>query len=292
MNYDSESKVWRVGGPLLTYFGIRFLIETMFMLWIWYDNFKEFNPMLALDGIKYMDKISEDLAANSMYMTACSLLLIILVMFLLMKKDYEYPVNRRRKENSFRIGKYTNRIRFKEFLFPTLAGIVAPLGIGRIIAIIPIDGILGNYAEVLAENSKSPVFAQFVAMGILAPIAEELLFRGVIYKRLKTYYDVTIAAYIASLIFAIAHFNLIQGLYAFVFGMMICFVYEKNGNILTVIAMHMGANIASLLATWNPVSKYIDEHWLIVLPISIAYIAIFVAIILKIYKIKNADSEE
>lgn len=65
---------------------------------------------------------------------------------------------------------------------------------------------------------------------LVIPIAEELLFRGVVYKRLKLYFGVTPALIGSALIFGIMHVNLVQFLYAAVIGLLLAFVLEKTGS--------------------------------------------------------------
>ena len=127
----------------------------------------------------------------------------------------------RRKEKTFVLKEYMKNISLKGMNYPIVLGITASLGISRFIALLPIDGILGSYKEVQKVTADNSILIQLMVVGVLTPILEEMLFRGIIYNRLKIYYEVTIAAYIAAIIFGVAHFNLIQGLYAFIMGIVL-----------------------------------------------------------------------
>ena len=135
----------------------------------------------------------------------------------------------------------------------------------------------------------SSVILQFLVLGILTPILEELLFRGVIYKRLKMYCDVSVAAYIAAIIFAIAHFNLIQGLYAFILGIVLSYIYEKNGSLVDTMVAHSAANMVSVVMGINPLSKFIDRYILIRIIVSIVMIGLFVMVLSKMNQKKQID---
>ena len=39
MNYERDNKIWRVLGPLFAFLGIRFLVETVFYVVLWYIKF-------------------------------------------------------------------------------------------------------------------------------------------------------------------------------------------------------------------------------------------------------------
>ena len=284
MNYDKDNKIWRVLCPLFAFWGIRFLIEALSYAVLWYKEFKKINLTAAFNGITYVEEYGAKVESYTLLMTALALIICIPIMYLMMKKDYEYPVNPRKKENTFELKKYFKDISYKTMNYPIVLGITASLGIGRFMALLPIDGILGSYKEVLKNTLDNSVILQLLVIGLLTPVLEEMLFRGIIYKRLKTYYDVTIAAYIAAIIFGIAHFNLVQGLYAFIMGIVLTYLYEKSGNLVTAISMHCAANIATVLMNVNPVSKFIDKHILIRIPVAIVMIVLFVKFLLDAYE--------
>ena len=79
-------------------------------------------------------------------------------------------------------------------------------------------------------------------MGIVAPAAEEMIFRWLIYLRLRDWLIMPVAAVISGLIFVIYHGNIVQGI-AF------AYILEMSGNIYSSMLLHMGANIWSLLIT-------------------------------------------
>ena len=65
-----------------------------------------------------------------------------------------------------------------------------------------------------------------------------------IYDMLYRYTGFAASAVISSLIFAIYHMNMVQGIYAFIMGMLICTLYHRDHRIAVPIAMHTGANLA------------------------------------------------
>ncbi|WP_373215686.1 lysostaphin resistance A-like protein [Ruminococcus sp. 5_1_39BFAA] len=84
-------------------------------------------------------------------------------------------------------------------------------------------------------------------IGILAPLAEEAIFRWLIYLRLRDHMQIAGAAVLSGLLFGIFHMNLIQGVYALILGAAFAMLMEWRGRIASSALLHMGANIASLL---------------------------------------------
>ncbi len=85
---------------------------------------------------------------------------------------------------------------------------------------------------------------------IIAPVLEEILFRGILLKgMLKKYKLMPIKAIIYSaLIFAVAHLNLPQGINAFATGVVIGLIYYYTRSIKVVIFAHFINNILAWMA--------------------------------------------
>lgn len=98
----------------------------------------------------------------------------------------------------------------------------------------------------LMMEGKSMWFLIF-CMGILAPLAEEVIFRWLIYLRLRDYLSVGVSIVISGLIFGIYHGNLVQAVYASGLGMIFAYLFEITGSVWTSVILHIGANIWSLL---------------------------------------------
>lgn len=105
------------------------------------------------------------------------------------------------------------------------------------------------YQEV-AELIYTPSFSvQLLCVGILVPVAEELVFRGLIYRRLRRYSKILPAILISAFLFGIYHGNVVQFIYAFFAGIGLAFVYEKKKSIFAPIILHVVMNITSCVAT-------------------------------------------
>ena len=99
----------------------------------------------------------------------------------------------------------------------------------------------------------------FVIVVLIAPTAEELLFRKLLTERIVKYGE--LAAVLASgLFFGLFHGNLNQFSYAFLLGLFLGFIYVKTGKLGYTIGLHMAINfIGSSLGTWMlRVTGYMD----------------------------------
>lgn len=101
-------------------------------------------------------------------------------------------------------------------------------------------------AEILSLDGGYPLIT-FLMVVIVGPIAEELLFRGVIYGRLRSSFTVLQAAVISAAIFGIYHKNIVQGVYAALFGILLAYIFEKTQTIWGCALMHIMFNLSSYL---------------------------------------------
>ena len=102
------------------------------------------------------------------------------------------------------------------------------IAVNNIIAMTPLVQMSEGFQEANQSFFAGTVVFELLGSCLVIPIAEELLFRGVVYKRLKLYFGVTPALIGSALIFGIMHVNLVQFLYAAVIGLLLAFVLEKN----------------------------------------------------------------
>lgn len=86
-----------------------------------------------------------------------------------------------------------------------------------------------------------------LAAVVVAPLAEEILFRGFVYGVLKRYTDAPFAAVASSLMFAIIHMHLGSVLPLTVLACLFCIAYEITGCLLASMLLHMIFNGTSIL---------------------------------------------
>lgn len=90
----------------------------------------------------------------------------------------------------------------------------------------------------------------FVCSVILAPLMEEMLFRGLTIQILKrTGWRFWAVNLIQAALFGVFHLNLIQGIYAFVLGFFLGFIYETYGSLKAPMLLHALFNICGSYLT-------------------------------------------
>jgi membrane protease YdiL (CAAX protease family) len=116
------------------------------------------------------------------------------------------------------------------------------LGVGE-------GGSMGMFRRVLTGISGVPLLLAVLVIGILAPFAEELFFRGFIQTRFRERWPVGPAIVVSAVCFAALHLEWVHATLAFVLGLYLGFVTEAAGSIRPAILCHLVNNTASTLLT-------------------------------------------
>lgn len=95
----------------------------------------------------------------------------------------------------------------------------------------------------------------YLLIGILTPVAEEMVFRGAVLKSLL-HHSAWLAIIVSSLLFGLVHGNLAQGTHAFVLGILLGWLYVRTGSIVPGIVLHWVNNtvayvVCHTLPQWN-----------------------------------------
>tara|TARA_B100000470_G_C19786418_1_gene390104 strand:- start:242 stop:1039 length:798 start_codon:yes stop_codon:yes gene_type:complete len=85
---------------------------------------------------------------------------------------------------------------------------------------------------------------------VLAPLGEEILFRGFLQKKLEeSWQDITRAILVTSLFFAFIHMNPVWIIQIYLLGVILGYLAWKTGSILTSLVLHSLNNGAALILT-------------------------------------------
>ena len=102
------------------------------------------------------------------------------------------------------------------------------------------DTAFNSYSNLI--NNTNNILIIIVSL-IISPIAEEIFFRGIIFKFLRKNFNFILAAILSTIFFTISHGTLIHIVPTILFGILFCEIYEYTNNILYNIFYHILYNI-------------------------------------------------
>lgn len=141
----------------------------------------------------------------------------------------------------------------------------------------------GAYQAVRADQYSAAFLLGVLTFGVISPVAEELLFRGIIHNYLRRFMKPKLALFISSALFGIYHMNYVQGMYGFFMGCLIAYAYEYFGDFKMALAVHAAANILVYCLTYTPLVTTAFVSW----PVCLAFAALAVGCLWTLNKRKN-----
>lgn len=100
----------------------------------------------------------------------------------------------------------------------------------------------------LKAISNNLSFVYYIKTILLAPVTEEILFRGIILSGFLIRFSPIKAILLSSLFFSFFHLNIFQFVTAFPIGLLIGWYYFKTRNLLSCIIIHSVNNIIAVIA--------------------------------------------
>ena len=98
----------------------------------------------------------------------------------------------------------------------------------------------------LGEKNPQVINLLAVEIVILAPLAEEMFFRGFLYRFLRGRLSFLFSAVISSAVFSLLHYNISSFLGIFVLGMSFAYTYEKKQSLVYPLTLHSLHNLLTL----------------------------------------------
>lgn len=143
---------------------------------------------------------------------------------------------------------------FKNVVLLILLGIGSQFFISGMLSIAQkyFSSLFADYAKQMEQLTNGNYFVVLLLLVIIAPVTEELVFRGVILHKTNRYISFVGANIIQAVLFGIYHMNIIQGIYAAIIGLVLGAVYYKFKSIFTSMFLHMVLNTSSFLIMLFP----------------------------------------
>ena len=187
--------------------------------------------------------VNSILSLTNVFLLISSVLtiLILILIYKVKKRDYkeELQIVRTHKLNIF---------------YAIFIGICCWLFNSGALSLVEEAGLFSNHFEymneILAPISQGSILISMITVGIIAPIAEEFLFRGVIYNTLNKKISIKWTIIIQAILFGVFHGNLVQGTYATLLGLIFGYVTYKTKSLWPAIIMHMANNLTANIVSF------------------------------------------
>ena len=125
------------------------------------------------------------------------------------------------------------------------------------------------YTQVASQQYSAHFIVGILVFGVISPVAEELLFRGVIYGYLRRFMDLKLAIALSALIFGVYHMNYVQGVYGFLIGCLMAYAYEYFGEFKMAVFVHVASNVIAYCLSYTAIAVTGFVSW----PVCVVFLA-------------------
>lgn len=233
-------RIWGLIYPMLLYLGVTFAVEFIFMIAVAVLGISRYG---TTDQAQLYDFIMNATMSQALSMTLLAGLATAPILIFIYIRDN----NKDRRNGTFVKYKLNNILKY---LLIIPFGVFNMLWANYFVALLQLvmpKFMLESYTDTQQIIEGGGFLIQLLTAGIVAPIVEELIFRGLVYRRTKKMTGTIAAAILSAALFGVFHGNWVQAPYAFIIGIVAVFVYEKFKSIVAPIMLHMSANILSAL---------------------------------------------
>jgi len=141
------------------------------------------------------------------------------------------------------------------YLIMTVCGVLLLIIVKLVIGIFGEIPICQEISIYQAEHFSGNPYLQYYAIIstlIVAPVVEEVFFRGFLYNALKAHFPLIIAVMIQAMLFSFVHnANPMDSVKHFLCGIALAIIYERRKSLLAPILVHVISNVSVLSILWK-----------------------------------------
>lgn len=119
--------------------------------------------------------------------------------------------------------------------------------LNNFIAMTPLVEVSGGFQTANENFFAGGILVEILASCVVVPVAEELLFRGIILKRASMMAGERLGILCSALLFGVIHLNLVQFVYATLLGVLLAVIVVKTRRVSLAVIGHASANLIAIL---------------------------------------------
>ncbi len=154
-----------------------------------------------------------------------------------------------RKERDVSPVPYRKILSAKSLVFTALLAVCSQFACNIIMVVFQMifPAVFAHYTELMEglDIHVLPAWAMLFIVAVWSPLAEELVFRAMVFRTLRTGFSFVPAAIISGVAFGVYHMNWVQGVYAAALGILLAYTYEKTNSLLGCYLFHLAFNLSS-----------------------------------------------
>lgn len=254
-----KSPFWSLAAPILIYMGVRLAVEVVGILVISFPYLMDASEQLLAQQQTVeqftqqywalMEPAMNQVFRYSTEIAGAAALVTIPVNAFFFSRD--------RKLEKVCGVEVPERAPLRKYWAVVVFGLAVSIAATCFFAMVELAFYSGESQSSTLITYTPPFAVRLLVLGIVVPVAEELMFRGVLFRRFLENRSFWYAAVWSSLFFVLMHQDGAQMVYAMLLGLFLCYVYQKFGSLRAPVVLHVTANCSSLIYTEAGVFRWI-----------------------------------
>lgn len=279
------SQLFRIAGPVLVQWAAGLFVNICASTYWMASHMGEFLKA-SQDEQAIMDftmKMMENMLKYSTLITTITAVITLPIVCFMFFRD-------RKKEKE--AGMVKKQVKVWKYWPIILLGVAACIAVNNLLVLYQAAFPSATYETTTQSLYQAGFVLQVIGLGILIPAAEEMVYRGLLYSRLKETMKRGWAMFYCAMVFGLFHGNSVQLIYGCAVSVAMCYLYDKYGSVKAPVFGHMVLNMTSLILT-----KAGTMEWIFATPLRMGIVtvlcaAVAAAMFLAIQTIKGRDEDD
>lgn len=236
-------QLWRIFSPILIHVGVTFAVEMAVIMGYYMRSLPELITAMETEEamMEYIVEMTSRVMEHAVEITALASVVALPILIWLKSRDTK-------KEKAAGLSQ-NQKAPLSKYVWIVGISISFAVGLNNLLTL----SNLAEYSEAYQETAEAlytpPFWVQILCLGILVPITEEYVFRGLIYRRIRQNMSVGRAIFVSAVLFGIYHGNSVQMIYGALCGGLLAYLYEQYGSMKAPILAHVLMNIVACILT-------------------------------------------
>lgn len=228
-------------------FGVTFLAAIVYVIW---EITADHIPLQSVGGL-----VLPVILSHAVFLNIVANIIIIVVAGIIVKS----------KRKRFRRTLHIETAPPSSFVIPLLMAFLYSAAANILFNVVTLPEFLqAGSQNISMQLESSNLILSLIAVLLVAPVAEEIVFRGILMTKLRTSFSSAMTVFLSALFFSLVHLitgSILIVLFTFIGGLICALVYEKTGSLTVAIAAHIFLNVGGLVTGLSgslpTVAKYI-----------------------------------
>lgn len=236
MKNNSFYKVWEVLKPFIIYY-ITYNVAFLLIAYLCHVGMEYL-------GIGFQEFMTARAETVTELVNSLSMLIAVLPLIPMLRKELSIR-NENAGDEAIRKAEdssYTKN-RVGAVVLTIVLAASSSVGLNILLSLTGLIQASATYQDVASQQYSVVFGVGAVLFGLISPITEEIVFRGLVFNRMRRYYPTMAAVVLSGVLFGVYHGNLVQGLYGGCMGILLAYTYERVYSFFIPCLFHATANL-------------------------------------------------